>query len=626
MKARNTVLLFVCLILLLSGCGAQPTAIPEPLSPTQMPTMEPAASGNLTVFAAASLTESFTELAQLFESQHPGVKVVPNFAGSQQLSTQLGAGAPADVFASANTTQMANAIQAGRVVDGSQQVFAYNRLVVIYPTDNPGGITRLQDLAKPGLKLILAAEEVPIGKYSLEFLDKASQDPAFGGTFKDDVLNNVVSYEQTVKAVLTKVVLGEGDGGIVYRTDVSQDNADKVGQIDIPDALNSIGTYPIAPIADAAQPELAAAFIELVLSPEGQGVLGKYGFTFEPPETAAATPAASGVTITDALQRTVSFAQLPQRIAIAGKAFFMIMDSVYLFPESTERLAILPEGSQTAAGSFASVVDPGYEGKAFLESQAGPEQIAPAKPDAVILKSLVAETLGAPLEMLGIPVVYVDLETPEQYARDLLIIGQVLGNEKHAQEILDYFQAKQDRVAERLQGLSPDDRPDVLLLQYSDKGGEVAFSVPPASWLQTTLVEQAGGNAVWKEASQGSGWTVVNLEQIAAWNPDKILIINYSGDVDETVESLKADARWQGLKAVQAGEIYAYPKDFYSWDQPDPRWILGFTWQATKINPDLFTDVDVMQEMYEFFDQLYRLDPAAVDQSIVPVLQGDLGR
>lgn len=620
MKARDTVLLFACVILLLSGCGAQPTAIPEPPSPTQVPATQPAASGDLTVFAAASLTESFTELAQLFESEHPGVGVILNLAGSQQLSAQLGAGAPADVFASANTKEMTTAVEAGRVADGSQQVFAYNRLVAIYPSDNPAGLTRLQDLANPGLSLILAAEEVPVGKYSLEFLDKASQDPAFGTTFKDDVLKNVVSFEQTVKAVLTKVVLGEGDGGIVYRTDVSQDNADKVGRLDIPDELNSIGTYPIAPIADAAQPELAAAFIQLVLSPQGQAILGKYGFTFEAPEVA------SGVTVTDALGRNVSFAQPPQRIAITGKAFFMIVDAIYLFPEAAEHVAILSSGGQTAAGSFTSVVDPGYDAKTFLENQAGPEQITPTRPDAVILKSVAAESLGAPLEMLGFPVVYVDLETPEQYTRDLRILGQVLGNEKRAQEILDYFQAKQDRVAERLVDLSVDERPDVLLLQYSNKGGEVAFSMPPASWMQTMLVEQAGGNVIWKEASQGSGWTVVNLEQIAAWDPDKIFIINYSGDVDETVESLKADARWKEFKAVQTDGIYAYPKDFYSWDQPDPRWILGFTWMATRINPDLFADVDATQEMYEFFDQMYGLDQATVNQSIVPLLQGDLGR
>ena len=173
---------------------------------------------------------------------------------------------------------MNNAIAAGRVADGSQKTFAHNKLVVIYPADNPAGLARLQDLANPGLKLVLAAAEVPVGKYSVEFLDKASQDAVFGAAFKDDVLKNVVSYEENVKAVLTKVVLGEGDAGIVYLTDISLDNADKVGRLDIPDALNAVAIYPIAVVSDAAQPELAQAFINLVLSAQGQAILAKYGF------------------------------------------------------------------------------------------------------------------------------------------------------------------------------------------------------------------------------------------------------------------------------------------------------------------------------------------------------------
>jgi molybdate transport system substrate-binding protein len=269
----GTILLLAIYLALVTGCGAQAT-----VAPTQPATTQPSASGELVVFAAASLTESFTELARLFESQHPRVKVTCNLAASQQLSQQLGQGAPADVFASANTKEMDSAIQAGRVAEGSQKTFARNKLVVIYPTDNPAGLGKLQDLARPGLKLVLAAKEVPAGSYSLTFLDKASQDAAFGATFKDDVLKNVVSYEETVKAVLTKVVLGEGDAGIVYLTDISLDNAGKVGRLDIPDALNSVGTYPIAPVSDAAQPELAQAFVDLVLSAQGQEILARYGF------------------------------------------------------------------------------------------------------------------------------------------------------------------------------------------------------------------------------------------------------------------------------------------------------------------------------------------------------------
>jgi molybdate transport system substrate-binding protein len=271
-RLRPTLLFAICLALV-TGCGAQPSVASTTPAPTHPP-----ASGTLTVFAAASLTESFTELGQQFEAEHPGVKVVFNFAGSQALSQQLGEGAPADVFASANTKEMMNAVASGRVADGSQKTFAHNKLVVIYPKDNPAGLAKLQDLASPGLKLVLAAKEVPVGKYSLEFLDKASQDATFGPAFKDGVLKNVVSYEENVKAVLTKIVLGEGDAGIVYQTDISLDKADKVGRLEIPDALNTVATYPIAVVSDAQQMELAGAFVDLVLSAQGQAILARYGF------------------------------------------------------------------------------------------------------------------------------------------------------------------------------------------------------------------------------------------------------------------------------------------------------------------------------------------------------------
>jgi molybdate transport system substrate-binding protein len=234
---------------------------------------------NLTVFAAASLTDAFSEIGQNFSAEHPGVAITFNFAGSQQLAQQLGQGAPADLFASANNSQMDVAIlEAGRVVGGAQRAFAQNRLVVIYPADNPAGITQLQDLTKAGVKFILAAKEVPVGQYSLDFMDKASQEPAFGATFKDDVLKNVVSYEENVRSVLTKISLGEGDAGIVYASDISGEGAARVGRLDIPDHLNTIASYPIAVISDSAYPIQAKAFMEYTLSPAAQEVLAKYGF------------------------------------------------------------------------------------------------------------------------------------------------------------------------------------------------------------------------------------------------------------------------------------------------------------------------------------------------------------
>lgn len=276
----QSILLFI--ILLASAACTPLAATTLPASATPAATLPAAGAGGgtktLTVLAAASLAESFTELGHLFEAQNPGVQVSFNFAGSQQLAQQLDQGAGADVFASASPKYMQAAVQSKRVDPAGAKTFVQNRLVVIYPKDNPAGLASLQDLAKPGLKLDLADKSVPVGQYALDFLDKAVQDPGFDPQYKANVLKNVVSYEDNVKSVLAKVSLGEADAGIVYVTDITPDAAGKVGKIDIPDALNTVATYPIAPISDSKNPDLAKAFVALVLSPEGQAVLAKYGF------------------------------------------------------------------------------------------------------------------------------------------------------------------------------------------------------------------------------------------------------------------------------------------------------------------------------------------------------------
>jgi molybdate transport system substrate-binding protein len=242
------------------------------------PQAAPAAPATLTVFAAASLTEAFTQIGKDFEAAYPGVTVAFNFAASNQLAQQIEQGAPADVFASANKTQMEVAISSGRIESGTEQTFVRNRLVVVFPQDNPGEIGTLQDLARPGLQLVLAVKEVPAGQYSLDFLDKAIADPAFGASFKDAVLANVASYEENVRAVLTKVALGEADAGIVYTSDINSQAAEDVDRLDIPDTLNTIANYPIAPLKDSEQAGTAQAFVDYVLAPAGQTVLASFGF------------------------------------------------------------------------------------------------------------------------------------------------------------------------------------------------------------------------------------------------------------------------------------------------------------------------------------------------------------
>ena len=171
----------ILLAVLLVGCAGQGAGVAQPQATAVNEATESVTSTTLTVFAAASLTEAFTELGTQFEAENPGVKVIFNFAGSQQLAQQLTEGAPADVFASANQKQMGVATTAGRVNENEQKIFAHNRLVAIYPKDNPGDVQSLQDLTKPGLSLVLADKDVPVGQYSQDFLDKANEDPGLWG-------------------------------------------------------------------------------------------------------------------------------------------------------------------------------------------------------------------------------------------------------------------------------------------------------------------------------------------------------------------------------------------------------------------------------------------------------------
>ena len=232
---------------------------------------EPAPS-TLTVYAAASLTDAFKELGK----SHPGLTVQFNFAGSQQLALQIEQGAPADVFASADQRWMCY-VKEKELVDGEPTIFARNRLVVIVPRTNPARIGKLQDLARRGTKIVMAAEAVPAGKYSREMLQNLAGAPGFPQGYDRGVLANVVSQEENVKAVVAKVQLGEADAGVVYRSDVTPAVSRYVRVFEIADPYNVIATYPIAVLKAAKNAEAARQFVELVSSDAGQRVLQHHG-------------------------------------------------------------------------------------------------------------------------------------------------------------------------------------------------------------------------------------------------------------------------------------------------------------------------------------------------------------
>lgn len=241
----------------------------------------PAASGlsgssprTLTVFAAASLTQAFEQIGRDFESQHKGVHITFSFAGSQALRTQIEQGAPADAFASANSDDMQAVVNAGYVDRSAVQPLLTNRLEVILPADNPAGLSTLEDLARPGLKLVMAAPDVPVGKYARQALRR--MDAAFGTGFSQRVLANVVSQEDNVKQVVAKVQLGEADAGLVYVSDAVA--APDLKTLEIPPQLNVTAEYFVAPLKGAHDAGLAALFVEYVRSPAAESLLAKWGF------------------------------------------------------------------------------------------------------------------------------------------------------------------------------------------------------------------------------------------------------------------------------------------------------------------------------------------------------------
>ena len=220
------------------------------------------------MFAAASLTKTFTQIGAEFENAHPGTKVRFSFAGSSDLVAQLQQGAPADVFASADTRNMEKAA-ADALTAGAPVVFASNTLQIAVPAGNPAGVTSLQDLAKPGVKVVVCAAQVPCGSAAAKVEAAAGLDI------------EPVSEEQNVTDVLGKVLAGEADAGLVYVTDV-KDAGGRVEGVEVPETSVAVNTYPIAALRGSRNPVLAAAFVEAVTSRAGQSVLAAAGFAKAP--------------------------------------------------------------------------------------------------------------------------------------------------------------------------------------------------------------------------------------------------------------------------------------------------------------------------------------------------------
>ena len=237
-------------------------------------------AGSLTVYAATSLTDAFEAVKAAYVDIQPDVEILLNFANSATLAAQIQAGAPADVFASANELQMRKVIESGSVDESAVEIFAHNRLVVIAPADNPAKIESMRDLAADGVLLVLAAPGTPIRAYADAMLEAHNRE--YGEGFSELVARNLASEESNVRQVVARVALGEADAGVVYQSDALGDVAEQLLVIEIDDAHNQIASYPIAPVNDAAAQALADAFIRFVRSEAAQSILAENGFCWPP--------------------------------------------------------------------------------------------------------------------------------------------------------------------------------------------------------------------------------------------------------------------------------------------------------------------------------------------------------
>jgi molybdate transport system substrate-binding protein len=258
--SRLLAILALLLLALISGCGSSDRA---PAS-SSAPSTSAGAGGKIMVFAAASLKQTFTDIGEQFKTDNPGASVEFSFAGSSDLVTQLTQGAPADVFASADTKNMDKAAQAG-LLAGDPVNFASNTLTIAVAPGNPKKIASFKDLTQQGLNVVVCAPQVPCGS-ATQSVEKAT-----------GVTLNPVSEESSVTDVLNKVTTGEADAGLVYVTDV-KGAGDKVAAVAFPEAAGAVNTYPIAVLKESKNPELARKFVDLVTGESGQKVLSAAGF------------------------------------------------------------------------------------------------------------------------------------------------------------------------------------------------------------------------------------------------------------------------------------------------------------------------------------------------------------
>jgi len=327
---------------------------------------------------------------------------------------------------------------------------------------------------------------------------------------------------------------------------------------------------------------------------------------------------------TDAMGNSVELENTPTRIIIAGKAAVMPADALFLFPEAKEMEVLLAVTNQ-GLGDFFNLLDPTFINQRRIGQQVSAEEILALKPDLVLTKSSNYESLAKKLLQFGVPTFVMDLESSEAWKTEVLELGKLLGNTSTAMKVVETFNNREETIAKALQSLSDSEKPRVLVMQVASADGVTAFSVAPQGWIQTMMVEQAGGKPVWVGADlSANAWKKVSFEQIAAWNPDHIYLISYRSSAEAFLQAIRTSAQWGQLKAVKNSAVKSFPADIMSYAQSDSRWILALEWLAADLHPSRFSGFSMEERIQSFYETMYRISDRTIMETLLSAYRASI--
>nr|WP_319521064.1 ABC transporter substrate-binding protein [uncultured Sphaerochaeta sp.] len=309
----------------------------------------------------------------------------------------------------------------------------------------------------------------------------------------------------------------------------------------------------------------------------------------------------------DANGRTLKLQEKPSKVLIAGKAGNMPANALFLFPEVTEMDLTLPKTDQ-GLGDFFSFIRPSLDDNPRISQVASVEEIASYQSELVLTKATHFASIAQKLDQLGVPNFTMNLESYEDWKREVTELGKLLKNNTRAAEILDLYEERLDPIRKKASSIDAQDKKRVLLLQANTADNTYSYKIAPDEWMQTWMVETIGAEAVWKGANKAAnGWSTVSFEQIAAWDPDIIIVVSYRTPTDQYIEAIYESEIWSSLRAVENRQVKASPYDMMNYIQPVASWILGMQWMASEVYPQHFSALNMQNEVTSFYQDFYHL-------------------